>query len=185
VNAPASSRYHMVANMGRIEIALPPAEVHIKADRRLAFEVLTAWGSAGPDGKPTSRMIEEQEGRKLIEFRTSVKGIFGRKTVYVTQEWVTTQEPERISFRGHKGPVPVLRDELVLVAEGPCCRLRYESTFALGWGYLGWLLGKLYVTPMMRRFMREHLSEVKRTIEARASRSRVYPQQPCSHEMSV
>lgn len=171
--------------MRHVEITLPPVEVHIRADWRLAFEVLTAWGAAGPDGQPAARVIREENGRKLVEFRTAVIGLLGRRKVYTTQEWVTTEEPERISFRGHKGPLAVLRDELILKAEGSCCHVRYESTFALGWGFLGWLIGKLYVAPTMRRFMREHLAEVKSTIEARASRSRVYPQQPCSREMGI
>ena len=170
--------------MPHVCITLPPTEVHIKADRRLAFEVLTAWGVPGPDGKPATRIVKEEDGRKLIEFNTIVKGLLGRRKAYTTQEWVTVQSPERISFRGHKGPLPVLQDELVLADEGTCCRLRYESTFAVGWGYLGWLLGKLYVAPTMKRFMREHLAEVKRTIEARASRSRAYPL-PCLHEADV
>ena len=40
----------------------------------------------------------------------------------------------------------------------------------------------LYVRPMMKRFMRQHVEELKETIEARASRSKLYPQQPCDDE---
>lgn len=166
--------------MRPVLIALPATEVHIRADRRLAFQVLTAWGAAGPDGKPVSRVLREEGAAKLIEFQTTIRGLFGRGKVYTTQEWVTVVEPERISFRGYEGPLAVLRDELVLEAVGPCTCLRYESAFALGGWYLGWVLGKLYVAPVMKRFMREHLGQLKQTIEARADRSTRYPQQ-CTH----
>jgi hypothetical protein len=160
---------------------MSPAQVHIKADRRLAFQVLTAWGAAGPDGKPTNRLIRSEGERLLIEFHTKVRGLLGREGTHTTQEWVTLKEPERITFQGAQGPLPLLQDAFVLEDLGPCTLLRYESTFGVRFWWLGWLVGKVYVAPILKRFMREHLQEVKGTIEARAARSKVFPQQPCPH----
>ena len=82
----------------------------------------------------------------------------------------------------YEGPLPLLRDRFTLEAQGNCTLYRYESTFGVRGWVLGWVLGVLYVKPMMKRFMRRHLIELKETIEARAKRSRVYPQLPCTEE---
>ena len=163
-------------------IRLPTADIKLKADRRLVFQVLTAWGAAGPDGKPVSKVLREQDGRKLIEFKTAVRGVFGRPHVNTTQEWVRVREPERIDFHGHKGPMPVLRDRFTLEEWGNCCVWKYDSTYALHGSILGWIVGMLYVRPLLMRFMREHQEELQQTIETRASRSRQYPRQPCPGE---
>ena len=49
-------------------------------------------------------------------------------------------------------------------------------------GVFGWLIGMLYVKPKLKRFIREHMEEMKVTIEARAARSKKFPQQPCTLE---
>ncbi|MEE9285129.1 MAG: hypothetical protein V3V35_05290 [Dehalococcoidia bacterium] len=162
-----------------VPIRLPAAEIEIQADRRLAFQVLTAWGAAGPSGEPSSRVLREDGERKLIEFRTPIKGLFGRIKVYRTVEWVTTHEPDSIEFIASGGPLPLLKDRIVLEERGGCTRMRYESTFGVRGWLAGWLIGKLYVGPTLKRFMRHHLMTMKETIEARAKRSRVFPQQPC------
>ncbi len=165
-----------------IPIQLRHAEVHVHADRRLAFQVLTAWGGAGPDGKPTSRVIGEQDGRLLIEFRTPMS-LFGRTKVFRTVEWVTLTPPERIDFEAAEGPLSILRDRFTLEDRGGCTRFRYESTIGVRGWLAGWLIGKLFVQAIMERFMRRHLAELKETIEARARRSKVYPQAPCREAM--
>ena len=164
-----------------IPVRLKPVETHIRADRRLAFQVLTAWGAKGPDGKPVSEVLEEAGDRKLIRFRTQVRGWFSTKTNSTT-EWVRVEEPEHIHFEGHCGPLPVLRDHFALEAWGDCTSLRYESTFATHGSILGWIVSKIYVQPLLQRFMREHSIELKQTIEARADRSRTLPTPPCPHE---
>ena len=164
-----------------IPIRMPTAEIEIHADRRLAFQVATAWGAAGPNGKPSNRILREEDDRLLIEFSVPVKGMLGRTTVNTTQEWVTTREPEWIAFHGQKGPLPYLRDRFTFEEWGPCTRFKYESTFAAHGSIAGWIVGMLYVRPILKRFMREHVRELKATIEARAARSHVYPQQTCPH----
>ncbi len=166
--------------LGPIPIRVEPVETLIHADRRLAFQVVTAFGaSSGSDG-PSTRVLKDEGGRLLVEFLTETKQLFGRRKVYRTVEWVTKHEPDRIDFEGVEGPLAILRDRLTFLPDGGCAVLRYESEFAVRWWVPGWIVGIAYVRPMLRRFMVEHVKELKETIEARATRSKVYPQVPCS-----
>ena len=100
--------------------------------------------------------------------------------VYRTVEWVTPQEPDGIEFEGVEGPLTMLWDRFDLADEGGCTRLDYRSEFGLvGWVF-GWLISRLVVRRMLHRTMEEHLEEMRETIEARARRSKVFPQRPCS-----
>ncbi len=164
-----------------IPIRLPDVEVEIKADRRLAFQVLTAFGaSQGSEG--ASRVLSKDGNQLLVEFKVPMGGPFGGRKIHCTVECVALREPELIEFEGVKGPLPLLKDRFVLEERGACTRFRYESTFGVRGWIPGWIVGMLYVRPMMKRFMRQHVEELKETIEARASRSKLYPQQPCDDE---
>ena len=163
-----------------IPISVKPVEIHVAADRRLAFEVLTAFGVRNPNGSSTL-ILEEQEGRSLVEFVTPVRGLLGRTRLYRTVEWVTMFPPERIEFEEVEGPLRRLQDRFILLAEGNCTRFKYESRFGLGWSVFGWVLGQVYVRNVLRRFMLKHAIETKQTIEARARRSRMFPYRACQH----
>lgn len=54
-----------------IPIRLEPVECHIHADRRLAFQVLTAFGAKQEDGG-ASRVLADEGHRKLVEFVTPI-----------------------------------------------------------------------------------------------------------------
>ena len=54
-----------------ISIRLEPVECHIHADRRLAFQVLTAFGAKQEDGD-ASRVLADEGHRKLVEFVTPI-----------------------------------------------------------------------------------------------------------------
>ena len=151
--------------MSPIPVNAKPETVHVHADPRLAFQVLTVFGAAMPGSEGSSKVLSEDEGRLLVEFHTPVKGLLGRTKVYRAVEWVTRHEPEAVDFEG---------------VEGPLALLRYESQFGLKWGVAGWLLARLLVRPVMQRFIQTHLSELKEAIEARAARSKVYPHVPCT-----
>ena len=154
-------------------------EVHIHADRRLAFQVITAFGASAQTGETSTKVLSREADRLLVEFHIPVRGLFGRQKVYRTVEWVTQDEPGEITFEGVEGPLALLRDRMLLEAAGGCTWLRYESQFGLKWGIAGWLVAMLVLRPIMQRFVRSHLQELKETIEARARRSKVYPQVPC------
>ena len=162
-----------------VHIRMPTAQIHLEADRRLAFQVLTAWGALRPDGTPTSKVLERSGDRLLCEFYTPVRILWRLRWLQRTVEWVTATEPSRIEFEGVKAPVPVLLCAFSLDEWGGGCLFKYDATIALHSSFLGWIFGILFVRPMFKRMMSDHLNEMKATIEARAVRSRVYPQQPC------
>ncbi|MFQ5860654.1 MAG: hypothetical protein ACE5IG_03780 [Dehalococcoidia bacterium] len=161
--------------MSLIPIRLPPMELHIHADRRLAFQVITAFGASVQESGASSRVLSREGGRLLVEFHTPGHDLLGRKRLYRTVERVVPHEPEQVEFEAIEGPLSLMRDRFVLEDEDGCTCLKYESEFGVKGWVAGWLLGMLYVRPMLRRLMREHLAEMKEVIEARAAKSRVLP----------
>ena len=154
---------------------LEPLEGHFRADRRLAFQVLTAFGAKKSDG-PGSRVLKDEGDRLLVEFVTPMGK--GSKTVK-TQEWVTLNEPGEIRFSGVKGPLQLLEDRFTLEDDNGCTNFRYESTIGVRGWWLGWLIARYYAKPIVERLMRAHMPEMKEAIENRAKRSRMYPQTDC------
>ena len=167
-------------------IRLEPEEIHVHADRRLAFEVLTAFGAKTAEPGHSTTVLQDEGSKKLVEFHTPVALGFGRVGVFKTVEWVVMYPPELITFdlvpaKGLvSGALRLLDDRFVFTDSGGCTVLRYESTFGLRWSWIGQLLGYALIAPIMRRHMREHLESMKETIEARARRSRKYPQVECA-----
>lgn len=161
-------------------ITMEQERIHIHADRRLAFQVLTAFGAQAGEG-PRNEVIEDNGNRKFIRFRTAVR-FAGKSWIMETTEWVTLTEPERIDFELVPGQGPIrgglklLRDRFAFEDRDGCTELAYDSTFGIRWSWGGWLLGRLVFKRTMRSLMRRHLQEVKQTIEDRASKSRVFPQ---------
>ncbi len=169
--------------MSTIGIKVPPAEIHIHADRRLAFQVLSAFGAGkGPTGA-SSRVLDAGAGSNEmgVEFHSPATGPFGREVVYRTVERVRLNEPESIEFEGVEGPFDLLHDKLVLNIEEGCTRLRYESEFGIRGWIFGWFVGVCYAKRKLERFMRNHVLEMKQTIEERAERSKVFSDCSLAH----
>ncbi|MDA1349100.1 MAG: hypothetical protein O3A47_09595 [Chloroflexi bacterium] len=161
-----------------ITVRLPPVEAHIHADRRLAFEFLTAFGAnQGDEG--ASRVIEDRGDRKLVEFHSSTPTLTGKRKTYRTVEWVTLEAPTEILFEGVEGPLSLLRDRFTLEDLQGCTRFLYESTVGVPGWVLGWLVAQTYVRTLLGKFMREHTASMKEKIEDRARKSRVYPYKDC------
>ena len=165
--------------MAIIPVCTPEMSVHIHAERELAFQVLTAFG-AGPQNGSSSKVLERDGDRLMVEFHTPGKDLLGRRRTYRTVEWVTPRKPDVIEFEGVEGPLSMLCDRFDLTDEGGCTRLNYESEFGVKGWIFGWLASRLVVRRMLRKMMHEHLEEMKETIEARAERSKAFPQRPCS-----
>ena len=167
-------------------ITLEPRNIHIRADRRLVFQVLTAYGNMGLDGYG-SEVMEDHGDRKLVEFHTPLKI---RKKTHVVRsvEWVQLTEPERIDFWLAEGyedksifALNLLEDAFALEARDGCTEMTYESRFAVKTPAIGWILARLMIAPVMRRHMVDHLEDIRGLCEARAERSRVFPQEGCGH----
>ena len=168
-----------------IPVTLKPQEVHFDADPALAFQVVTAFGVSGPNGRSPTRVLQEEEGRLLVEFHGVAKNLLGKPRPWRTVEWVTLHEPGSIDFAGVEGPFTLLRDRFTFIPVDGCTVLRYEST--IGWrGWIvGWLAAQLLAKPVVKRHMRSHLAELKQTIEARAQRSKLFPDAACKHGAPV
>ncbi len=159
-----------------IPLKLEPLEGHFHADTRLAFQVLTAFGTKESDS-PSSRLLKDEGDRKLVEFVTSTGK--GDKTV-TTQEWVTLDEPGEIRFSGVKGPLQLLEDRFTLEDDNGCTNFRYESTIGVRGSWWGWLIARFYAKLIVERLMRTHLPEMKEAVENRAKKSILYPQSKCA-----
>lgn len=166
-----------------IPITIRPFQMHIHADRRLVFQVLTAFGAAMQEVGASSRVLSQEDGRLLVEFHSQVRTLFGRSRDYRTVEYVTLHEPEQVEFDTVEGPLAMMHERFTLQDDAGCTILRYEGRFGLiGW-LGGWILGVAYVRPLLNRFMRRHMMDMKETMEARARRSKTFPQQPCTTEV--
>jgi len=162
-----------------IPITVRPVEVTIHSDRRLACEVLTAWGTTKVGDKPAARVMREQDKGQLIEFHTPIMSMLGVNYVARTLERVVVTEPKHISFEGVEGIVPRMICQFHIDEWGDCTRFRYETEFAIHGSVFGWIFGVTFVRLAMHSMMKKHSLEIKETIEKRASRSRVYPQKDC------
>ena len=167
-------------------IILEPRTIHIRADRRLVFQVLTAYGNMGLDGY-SSKVMEDHGDRKLVEFHTPLK-IRNKTHVVRSVEWVHLTEPERIDFWLAEGyedksifALSLLEDAFALADRDGCTEMTYESRFAVKTPVIGWLLARLMMVPVMHRHMVDHIEDIKGLCEARAERSRVWPFEGCGH----
>ena len=164
-----------------IPVRLPALEVHIQADPRLAFEVLAAFGAKQGDDA-SSRVLQDEGDKKLVEFHSSTRGFFGRTKHYKTVEWVTLDPPNEVLFEGIEGPLDHMEDRLSLSEQDGCTCFRYESTVGVKGWLGGWLVTQTYIRWVLGKFMREHTESLKQAIEQRAARSKVYPTPACAHD---
>ena len=162
-----------------IPITIPPLRVHLHADRRLMYQVVTAFGGPSFEEGASSKVLDRDGDRLLVQFDTPARDFLGRRNIYRTVEWVSAREPDLIEFHGVDGPLAMLHDRFVLAEAVNCTNLIYESEFGVRGGIFGWLFGRTVVIRLMRRMMREHMAELKRSVENRSERSRVYPHPVC------
>lgn len=149
-----------------LPVRMSPAEIFVQADKADVFHVLTPFLDSTSRDSP--RVIaHEPSGALLVEFHTSVTGLLGRRKTHRTVERVVLQVPDAIDFAGVQGPLALLRDRISLTEEELGTRVRYESTIGLTGSVLGWLLVMLYVKPVLQRFMRDHLRQLKVKVEGR------------------
>ncbi len=145
-------------------VRMEAAEIQVDAEKSGVFRNLTSFatgsGSIGP-----KVLVREEGGTLLVEFRTTVTGFLGRRKTHRTLERVTLREPDEVLFQGVEGPLALLSDRISLVTEGAGTRVRYESTVGLKGSIFGWLICKLYVRRVLGKFMRQHLNQMKDSLE--------------------
>ena len=154
-------------------IVLKPHSVVIDAPRELIFQMLTAFrrGRIQGDDLESSKLVSEDGDAKIVEFREKV-GPFS----YTMLEEVTLYPPQRVAFKGLKGPLHFSEEEFTLdeIADGRTI-MTHNGTFILNTRPIfGWLGGVTYVRPMFHSAIRKRLALIKEAAEARAARSRVF-----------
>ena len=158
-----------------LPVKLETQEEHFHADRRLAFQVLTAFGRKDtPDA--SSLVLKDEGARRLVEFRADR----GKGKTTITNEWVTLDEPGEVRFSSVKGPLQLLEDRFTLDDDNGCTNFRYESTIGVRGWLFGWLIARFYAKPIVEGMMRSHVPEMKVAVEQRAKRSSLYPQTDCT-----
>lgn len=161
-----------------IPIDVEPEEALIRADRRLAFDVISAF-RATPNPIDSVRVLErwDDEDRLLAEFTSPVPLPLGMSTTLQTVEYVTFSEPDQIDFELARpnGILRLLQDRFTLDDVDGWTRFRYESRFGIGGWVFGWVLGQTVIKSMFKHHMRTHTAALQELIEERASRSRQYP----------
>ena len=133
----------------------------IDAPPELCFEVVAAAGR---------RLEKRSDTEWLVEFTTAAGGR-DIKTV----ELLTLERPSAIHYRWVEGPLSEVTETIRFVrVDGDKTRLTYSGTFRVGWGSLGWLIGRLRVKPLYDRAVKEHLAQAKEIAEKRAARTNVH-----------
>ena len=150
-------------------LRLTPAEVYVDASQAAVFARLTAFRENRlPNAWPRVLEADESGSSLLVEFRTPVTGLLGRRKVHRTVERVTIDEPNEVRFQGVEGPLDLLSDRISVEAFEGGTLVRYESTVGLRGSVFGWLLCLLYVRPVLGRFIKQHLMQLKRSVESDA-----------------
>jgi hypothetical protein len=164
--------------MRPIPIDVEPETMLMRADRRLCFEVVSAFRSLRSNPIRSIRVLERNDANDQViaEFSTPVHLPFGKTLTLKAIEMVTFHEPERLEFVLTKPnwTFSVLEDRFTLEDVEGWTRFRYGSRFAARGWIFGWIIGKLVIQRMVKQHMREHLAELREIIEARAKRSRIY-----------
>ncbi|HEU0073768.1 MAG TPA: SRPBCC family protein [Dehalococcoidia bacterium] len=159
----------MGLNIWIIPLQLKTAEVYLHAGRDEVFARLTGFRENRlPNAWPRVLEADESGSSLLVEFRTPVTGLLGRRKLHRTVERVTIDEAAEVRFEGVEGPLDLLHDRFSTEPFEGGTLVRYESTIGLRGSVFGWLLCLLYVRPVMQRFMVQHLTQLKQAVEAAA-----------------
>ena len=155
--------------VGRSTRPLGPLVVEIHAPRETVFSIIsTPYLTRPPRAMQTKlRIIERGASLVLAEHRTTV----GRQTGG-TLETVRFEQPERISFRTVRGPVPEVTEQFVLKETGRGTELRYDGVLSADL----WALGRWWGDAVARRWV-EAVDATLASIKAEAER-RAQPKPP-------
>jgi hypothetical protein len=160
----AMGKLHLDLGWGRSLHALGPIEVGIAAPRELVFEILSApyLGRA-----PRDTGIEV-----LARGKDLVVAMHHTKVHFYTAQTVEAVEftpPETVHFTHLTGPVPHAVEEFALQETDGVTNLRYSGEIGIDFSVLGRLAGRHWVRPQWERVVRDHLGDVKRQAEQRAT----------------
>lgn len=149
--------------IGRRTRSLGPIERQITAPRETVFEVVAGPYRRTPRAMADKLRVWERAEDVFLAEHLTPNGPVNTSTL----ELVRLQEPERVSFRLVRGPVPHVVETYELIEAEPGTRLIYS-------GELGtdlWALGSLWggvVAPSWERAVAKALDEISAEAERRA-----------------
>jgi uncharacterized protein YndB with AHSA1/START domain len=163
----AMGRLHLDLGWGRSLHELGPITVTIAAPRELVFEIVAApYLGRTPRGSGIE-VLARSDDLVVATHQTKVHFYVAR-----TVEVLELQPPARVGFRHLTGPVPHAIEEFALEEVGEDMELRYTGELGIDFWVLGRIAGRHWVRPQWEGVVREHLEDLKRRAEERATRRR-------------
>jgi len=149
---------------GRSVHPLGPLTLRIAAPREIVFQILAAPYRARAPREVRRRVeiLESGEDLVIAAHHTPVWGFTS-----TTVESVRLSPPDRIEFRGLRGPPPAVHEEFVLHDESDGTRIEYRGQLSLDFWVFG-RLGARLMRPTWEGVVRRHLEDAKRMAEERA-----------------
>jgi Polyketide cyclase / dehydrase and lipid transport len=164
VGAWMTGRLTIDLGWGRSVHPLGPIALTVAAPRDTVFQVLAApYRERAPrEVREQVELLDSGEGLVVAAHHTRLRGFTS-----TTVESVRLAPPERIEFRGLRGPPPAVHEEFVLSEEGDGTKVEYRGELALDFWVFG-RLGARVMRPTWERVVRRHLEDAKRMAEDRA-----------------
>jgi hypothetical protein len=154
---------------GRSLHTVGPITMRIEAPRALVFQQI-----AGPYLGRTPREAREHLEVWERSAEMALARHFSRVSFYTaeTVETVRFEEPERVTFRHVRGPVPHVTEEFVLREDGDATHFSYHGELGIDFWFLGRIAGQRWVVPEWERQVRPQIDQLKARAEARADAGR-------------
>jgi hypothetical protein len=160
----AMGRLHLDLGWGRSIHRLGPITTRIAAPRELVFEMIAAPYLGRTPGGSGIDVLMRGEDLVVAEHDTRVHFYTAR-----TVEAVGFDAPERVGFTHLTGPVPHAVEEFKLTQVAGETELHYEGEIGIDFFAFGRIAARHWVRPQWERVVREHLDDLKRRAEQRAS----------------
>jgi hypothetical protein len=158
-----------------MSVIIGPVSTRIRAQPQLVYQMLSAIGQGdGRDGE-RAEVLQRSDDELVCDFWTSVSLPLMVDRLVRTRERVTLRPPDTVEYEHLDGPVRGLR-ETITVGPAPDggTRMSYVGTYEPR-GILDHLRARLLARPLIGRVIRQHFDDVRQRAEARAARSRVFP----------
>jgi uncharacterized protein YndB with AHSA1/START domain len=160
----AMGRLHLDLGWGRSIHRLGPMATRIAAPRELVFEMIAApYLGRTPSGSGIEVLVRDED--LVVAAHDTRVHFYTARTV----EAVDFDPPERIGFTHLTGPVPHAVEDFLLREIDGKTELHYEGEIGVDFFAFGRIAARHWVRPQWERVVREHLEDLRRHAEERAS----------------
>jgi hypothetical protein len=160
----AMGRLHLDLGWGRSIHRLGPITTRIAAPRDLVFEMIAAPYLGRTPGGSGIDVLVRGEDLVVAAHHTQVHFYTAR-----TVEAIEFDAPRRVGFMHLTGPVPHAVEKFALEEIDGDTELHYEGEIGIDFFAFGRIAARHWVRPQWERVVREHLDDLKRQAEQRAS----------------